>query len=154
MANVSQTVFSNVFSWMKIYEVRLKFHRSLFLRFKLTIFPPLVQIMAWRRPGTKPLSEPMMEALLMHACITRPQWVNGVRTSAGTVLTMQLRNFFKKFLSLLMIFCMFRLRRQHYSNWLMKCCEWVNIKAEITAITVNIPIHAGAKSHSKTCWLV
>ena len=38
--------------------------------------PALVRIMAWRRPGEKPLSEPMMFSLLMHICITRPQWVN------------------------------------------------------------------------------
>ena len=36
----------------------------------------LVQIMAWRRSGDKPLSEPMMVNLLMHICVTRPQWVN------------------------------------------------------------------------------
>ena len=32
--------------------------------------------MAWRRPGDKPLSEPMIVSLPMHICITRPQWVN------------------------------------------------------------------------------
>ena len=32
--------------------------------------------MAWRRPGDKPLSEPMMARLLTHICVTRPQWVN------------------------------------------------------------------------------
>ena len=37
--------------------------------------PALVQIMAWRRPGDKPLSEPMMVSLTMHICVTRPQWV-------------------------------------------------------------------------------
>ena len=37
--------------------------------------PALVQIMAWRRPGAKPLSEPMMIILLTHTCVTRPQWV-------------------------------------------------------------------------------
>ena len=36
----------------------------------------LVQIMAWRRPGDKPLSEPMLVSLLTHICVTRPQWVN------------------------------------------------------------------------------
>ena len=35
-----------------------------------------VQMMAWRRPGDKPLSEPMMVSFLTHICITRPQWVN------------------------------------------------------------------------------
>ena len=38
--------------------------------------PALFQIMAWRRPGNKPLSEPIMVSLLTHICITRLQWVN------------------------------------------------------------------------------
>ena len=37
----------------------------------------LVQIMAWRRPGDKPLSGPMMVRLLTHICVTQPQWVKG-----------------------------------------------------------------------------
>ena len=37
----------------------------------------LVQIMARRRPGDKPLSEPMMVSLLTDICVTQPQWVNG-----------------------------------------------------------------------------
>ena len=37
--------------------------------------PALVQMMAWRRPGDNPLSEPMMVSLLTHICVTRPQWV-------------------------------------------------------------------------------
>ena len=41
----------------------------------------LVQIMVWCRPGDKPLSEPMMVSLLMHKCITLPQWVNAAYTS-------------------------------------------------------------------------
>ena len=35
--------------------------------------PALVQIMAWRRPGDKPLSEPTMISLPTHICVTRPQ---------------------------------------------------------------------------------
>ena len=38
--------------------------------------PALVQIMAWHRPGDKPLSEPMMTRLPSLICVTRPQWVN------------------------------------------------------------------------------
>ena len=38
MTDISQTTFSNGFSWMKIYGFRLRFHWSLFLRFELTIF--------------------------------------------------------------------------------------------------------------------
>ena len=35
----------------------------------------LVQIIAWPRPGDKPVSEPMLVSLLTHICVTRPQWV-------------------------------------------------------------------------------
>ena len=34
---ISQTTFSNAFSWMKIYEFRLRYHWSLFLGFALMI---------------------------------------------------------------------------------------------------------------------
>ena len=37
MDAISQTPFSNAFSWMKMFEYRLKFHWSLFLRVQLTI---------------------------------------------------------------------------------------------------------------------
>ena len=37
--------------------------------------PALVQIIDWRRPGDKPLSEPVMVSLLTHICVTRPQWI-------------------------------------------------------------------------------
>ena len=73
MVAISQITFSNAFFLMKMYEFLLRFP-------KVPIYniPALVQIMAWRRPGDKPLSEPMMVTLLMHSCITQPQWVNWV----------------------------------------------------------------------------
>ena len=37
MTAISQTTFSDAFSWMKIFEFRLKFHWSLFPRVQLTI---------------------------------------------------------------------------------------------------------------------
>ena len=37
--------------------------------------PALIQLMAWRRAGDKPLSEPMMVSLLTPIYVTRPQWV-------------------------------------------------------------------------------
>ena len=74
MNAISQTTFSSAFSWMKIFEFRLKFHWSFFPKGSINI-PALVQIMAWRRSGDKPLSEPMMVNLPTHICVTRPQWV-------------------------------------------------------------------------------
>ena len=43
----------------------------------------LVQIMAWRQPGDKPLSKPMMVSLLTHICVTWPQWVNSPQGRLG-----------------------------------------------------------------------
>ena len=45
------------------------------LKVRINNIPALVQIMAWRWPGNKPLSEPMV-SLLTHICVTRPQWVD------------------------------------------------------------------------------
>ena len=52
MAIISQMTFLNTFSWMKTFV----------FRFKVLIDnkPVLVQVMAWRRIGDKPLSEPML----------------------------------------------------------------------------------------------
>ena len=33
-------------------------------------------MMAWRRPGDKPLSEPMLVRIPTYICVTRPQWFN------------------------------------------------------------------------------
>ena len=57
-----------------------KFLNSLLISLKFVPMniPALVQIMACCLVGTKPLSEPMMVSLLMHICITQPQWVNGI----------------------------------------------------------------------------
>ena len=79
MNNISQTTFSNVFSSLKMFEFRLKFHWNLFPMVQLIIFQHWFTIMAWRRSGNKPLSETMMVILLTHICVTRPQRVNTLR---------------------------------------------------------------------------
>ena len=76
MATIFQTFFSNVFSWMKMYEFHLKVWLKFVPKVPVNNIPALVQIMAWRHLGDKPLSEPMMVSLLTHICVTRPQWVN------------------------------------------------------------------------------
>ena len=43
---------------------------------RINNIPALVQIMAWRRSGDKPLSDPMIVSLPTHICVTRPQWDN------------------------------------------------------------------------------
>ena len=58
--------------------------------------PSLVQIMAWCRPGGKPLSEPMVVTLLTHLCVTRPHWVK-LRYCSWRRLLQRLDNFALKF---------------------------------------------------------
>ena len=64
-------IFLNENVWISI-NISLKFVS----RGSINDIPTLVQEMAWRRPGDKPLSEPMMVRLPTHICVTRPQWVN------------------------------------------------------------------------------
>ena len=40
--------------------------------------------MAWRRPGDKPLTEPMMVSLPTHMCVNRPQWVKFMAQNVHT----------------------------------------------------------------------
>ena len=67
--------FSNAFSWMKVYKFRLRVHSKFVSKGPIDNIPALVEIMAWRWPGDKPLSETMMVSLLRHICVTQPQWV-------------------------------------------------------------------------------
>ena len=75
MAAIFQTTFSNAFSWMKMYNFWVRFHCSFVPKGPIDNIPTLVQIMAWGRPGGKPLSEAMMVSLLTHMCVTWPQWI-------------------------------------------------------------------------------
>ena len=69
--DIFMCIFLNENVWIAI-KISLKFVP----KGPINNIPALVQTMAWRRPGDKPLSEPMMVSLLTHICVTRPQWVN------------------------------------------------------------------------------
>ena len=64
MAAISQTLFWNAFSWMKMWE--FVFSLKFVPKGSINNIPSLVQVMAWRRPGDKPLSEPTLVSLLTH----------------------------------------------------------------------------------------
>ena len=74
----------DIFKWIFLNEIIIISIR-ISLKFvpsgPIKNIPALVQIMAWRRPGGKPLSGPMMVSLLTHICVTRPQWVNSLASS-------------------------------------------------------------------------
>ena len=74
MDTISQTTLLITFSWMKMLEFRLNFHWCFVPKGPINNIPALFQIMAWRRPGDKPLSGPMIVRLPTHICVTRPQW--------------------------------------------------------------------------------
>ena len=95
MASNFLPAFSNAFSWMKMYKFWLRFHWSLFPKGPTNKIPALIQVMAWCRPGDKPLSEPMIVCLLTHICVTRPQWVNTLRPRQNcAILEMTFQNVF------------------------------------------------------------
>ena len=68
--DIFKCIFVNEIVWIPI-EISLKFVS----KGSINNYPALFQIMAWRRPGDKPLSEPIMVSSLTHICITRAQWV-------------------------------------------------------------------------------
>ena len=71
--DIFKCIFVNENAWISL-KISLKFVPLV----RIDNIPALVRIMAWRRPGDKPLSEPMMVSLLTHICVTRPQWVKPI----------------------------------------------------------------------------
>ena len=69
--NIFKCIFLNANLWISI-NISLNFVPKGQIDNTLA----LVQIMAWHRPGDKPLSEPMTVSFLIHIGISRPQWVN------------------------------------------------------------------------------
>ena len=69
--DIFKCIFVNENLWIPL-KISLKFVP----KGPINNIPSLVQIMAWRRTGDKPLSEPMMVRLPTYICVTWPQWVN------------------------------------------------------------------------------
>ena len=73
--------FSSAFFLNENVWITIKFSVKFVPEGPINNIPALVQIMAWRRPGDKPLSDPMLVSLPTHICVTRPQWVKACFTS-------------------------------------------------------------------------
>ena len=82
--DIFKCIFENENEWI-LHRISLKFVPKV----RINNIPVLVQIMAWCRPGDKPLSKPVLVCLLTHICVTRPQWVNFriVWYVFGTIMT-------------------------------------------------------------------
>ena len=66
----------DIFKWIFLNEyvcILLGISLKFVPKVRINNILAVVQIMAWRRPGDKPLSEPIMASLLTHICVTRPQ---------------------------------------------------------------------------------
>ena len=61
--DIFKCIFLNTNVWIPI-KISLKFVP----KGPINNIPALVQIMAWRRPGNRPLSEPMLVSLSTHIC--------------------------------------------------------------------------------------
>ena len=68
--DINKCIFLNENVWISI-KIPVKFVP----KGPISNIPALFQIMAWRRPGDKPLSETMVVTLLTDICIARRQWV-------------------------------------------------------------------------------
>ena len=75
-------IFLNGNAWIPI-KISLKFVP----KSPINNISVLVQIMAWCRPGDKPLSELIMVSLPTHIYVTRPQWINIQRTGEYWAIT-------------------------------------------------------------------
>ena len=113
--------------------------------------PALVQIMAWRRPGDKPLSEPMMVNLLTHICVTRPQWINRKHygVSLRPVCTYESVNW-------IIIVIVWRRRvmacplfgvKLYFKQWICYCCLTQNKTSSLIWTNLNI-FSCGTRLHS------
>ena len=76
--NIFKCILLNENVWISL-KISLKFVPQ----GPITNIPALVPMMAWRRPGDKPLSGPMMVKLPTHICVTRPQWVKSTILDTG-----------------------------------------------------------------------
>ena len=73
MATISRDdIFNRIFVNENV-KISIKLSLQFVPKGPINNIPVLVQIMAWRRPGNKPLSEAVMVSLLTHICVPRSQ---------------------------------------------------------------------------------
>ena len=93
--DIFECIFMKESVWIPI-KISLKFVP----KSPINNIPVLVDIMAWCRPGDRPLSKPILVSLLTHICVTRPQWDNldlhsrRFETYCGDNMTIVLRMIF------------------------------------------------------------
>ena len=126
--DIFKCIFSNEYVWIPI-KISLKFVP----KGPINNIPELVQIMAWRRPGDKPLSETKMISLPAHICVTRPQWVSTMHWIM-LIRLMCFNHFILNFFScnlFLLLFARFIIHRSWKHQGLNRCSlpkyRWIDI---------------------------
>ena len=105
--DIFKSIFLNENVWISL-TISLKFVPKV----RINNNPSLVQIMAWRWPGDKPLSEPMMVSLLKDISMTWPQRVNTLKPEKNVQMT----------ISSVMVLCLI---------------TWTNVNKDYQAIMKN-----------------
>ena len=104
--DVFKCIFMNENAWISI-KISLRFVP----KGPINNIAALIQIMTWRPPGDKLLSEPMIVKLPTHICVTRPQWVKSRRFVTGIYLMKQFAN-----------------------NWCLTCCQCTKVCSHVSRI--------------------
>ena len=81
--NIFKCIFLNEKLWISI-----KISMKAVPKGHIYNIPASVRILAWCQPSNEPLAEPMMVNLLMHICITQPQWVNSNPFSCSSYVSL------------------------------------------------------------------
>ena len=93
MATIFQKTFSNGFLLNQNVWISINISLKFVPRGPISNIPTLVRVMAWRLPGDKTLSEPIMVRLPTHICVTRPQWVKSNENCGSYCYTVNMINF-------------------------------------------------------------
>ena len=83
----TEDIFKHIFWTENVCWIPMIIALNFVLKVPINNSPALDQIMAWCRPGDKPLSEPKMISLTTHLCIIWAQWVKGTWNSYVHILT-------------------------------------------------------------------
>ena len=114
IAAISQPTFWNIFFNENVWNDD---SNSLNFVAKVPInnIPALMKVMAWRRPGDKPISETIMVRIMTYICVTWPQWVTGKNYNQYCLKGGKL------------LHTMLALYKKSRNLWIIAVKEWVDI---------------------------
>ena len=136
--DVFKCIFLNENVWISL-KISLKFVP----KGPINNIPAMVQIMAWRRPGDKPLSEPMMVSLPTHICVARPQWVKQKRNYPHVlIISLYLLHLLFYWFYLMVVSAIMELMHCNNSNitYLLTCQQWMGMSLKSPHVLCLCPL--------------